>query len=181
MKCDIRWSIYCMISLYLVVVHYWALDKCLLFVPCRDDYDKEVKQAKELQRRRHTTTPRRPRRPDIQVYHPRSRRELHKLRFLHIIKLLNVDLLVNFQMNLSPEAQLRLKSGMRVGLVPRLRSRELNYSGLTIKQILETLLLSLCTRLNAHSYQWFFFAFDFFPLTSILISSCHCLAVSAGR
>ncbi|XP_020506371.1 UPF0561 protein C2orf68 homolog [Labrus bergylta] len=39
----------------------------------RDDYDKEVKQAKELQRRRHTTTPRRPRRPDIQVYHPRRR------------------------------------------------------------------------------------------------------------
>ncbi|XP_056141600.1 UPF0561 protein C2orf68 homolog isoform X1 [Lampris incognitus] len=42
----------------------------------RDDYDKEVKQAKELQRRRHTTTPRRPRRPDIQVYHPRCRKEL---------------------------------------------------------------------------------------------------------
>ncbi|XP_054629554.1 UPF0561 protein C2orf68 homolog [Dunckerocampus dactyliophorus] len=39
----------------------------------RDDYDKEVKLAKELQRRRHTTTPRRPRRPDIQVYHPRRR------------------------------------------------------------------------------------------------------------
>ncbi|CAJ1068223.1 hypothetical protein LDENG_00166750 [Xyrichtys novacula] len=39
----------------------------------RDDYDKEVKQAKELQRRRHTTTPRRPRRPDIQVYNPRRR------------------------------------------------------------------------------------------------------------
>uniref|UniRef100_A0AAQ6IIW9 Uncharacterized protein n=1 Tax=Anabas testudineus TaxID=64144 RepID=A0AAQ6IIW9_ANATE len=39
----------------------------------QDDYDKEVKQAKELQRRRHTTTPRRPRRPDIQVYHPRRR------------------------------------------------------------------------------------------------------------
>ncbi|KAM9743062.1 UPF0561 protein C2orf68 homolog [Menidia menidia] len=39
----------------------------------RDDYDKEVKQAKELQRRRHTTTPRKPRRPDIQVYHPRQR------------------------------------------------------------------------------------------------------------
>ncbi|KAG5840315.1 UPF0561 protein C2orf68 homolog [Anguilla rostrata] len=39
----------------------------------RDDYDKEVKQAKERQRRRPTTTPRRPRRPDIQVYHPRRR------------------------------------------------------------------------------------------------------------
>ncbi|XP_048836821.1 UPF0561 protein C2orf68 homolog [Brienomyrus brachyistius] len=39
----------------------------------RDDYDKEVKQAKEKQRRRPTTTPRRPRRPDIQVYHPRRR------------------------------------------------------------------------------------------------------------
>ncbi|XP_058492705.1 UPF0561 protein C2orf68 homolog [Solea solea] len=39
----------------------------------RDHYDKEVKQAKELQRRRNTTTPRKPRRPDIQVYHPRRR------------------------------------------------------------------------------------------------------------
>ncbi|XP_034452820.1 UPF0561 protein C2orf68 homolog [Hippoglossus hippoglossus] len=39
----------------------------------RDDYDKKVKEAKELQLRRHTTTPRRPRRPDIQVYHPRRR------------------------------------------------------------------------------------------------------------
>ncbi|CAB1439350.1 unnamed protein product [Pleuronectes platessa] len=39
----------------------------------RDDYDKKVKEAKELQLRRNTTTPRRPRRPDIQVYHPRRR------------------------------------------------------------------------------------------------------------
>ncbi|KAL4646635.1 hypothetical protein GN956_G10115 [Arapaima gigas] len=39
----------------------------------RDDYDKEVKQAKERQRRRHTAVPRRPRRPDIEVYHPRRR------------------------------------------------------------------------------------------------------------
>ncbi|XP_016386704.1 UPF0561 protein C2orf68 homolog [Sinocyclocheilus rhinocerous] len=39
----------------------------------RDDYDREVKQAKEKQRRRHTTTPRRPRKPDRQVYHPRLR------------------------------------------------------------------------------------------------------------
>ncbi|XP_072289205.1 UPF0561 protein C2orf68 homolog [Eucyclogobius newberryi] len=39
----------------------------------RDDYDKEVKQAKELQRRRQATGPRRPRRPDIQVYHPKPR------------------------------------------------------------------------------------------------------------
>ncbi|XP_051548322.1 UPF0561 protein C2orf68 homolog [Myxocyprinus asiaticus] len=39
----------------------------------RDDYDKEVKQAKEKQRCRHTTTPRHPRRPDRQVYHPRNR------------------------------------------------------------------------------------------------------------
>ncbi|CAB1319830.1 unnamed protein product [Coregonus sp. 'balchen'] len=37
----------------------------------RDDYDKQVKQANERQRTRLTTTPRRPRRPDIQVYHPR--------------------------------------------------------------------------------------------------------------
>lgn len=39
----------------------------------RDDYDREVKQAKEKQRRRHTNTPRRPRRPDRQVYNPRIR------------------------------------------------------------------------------------------------------------
>ncbi|KAM6954115.1 UPF0561 protein C2orf68 homolog [Aplochiton taeniatus] len=39
----------------------------------RDDYDREVKQAKDRERRRHTTTPRRPRRPDIQVYHPRPK------------------------------------------------------------------------------------------------------------
>ncbi|XP_069038391.1 UPF0561 protein C2orf68 homolog [Lepisosteus oculatus] len=39
----------------------------------RDDYDKEVKQAKEKQKRRHSNTPSRPRRPDIQVYHPRRR------------------------------------------------------------------------------------------------------------
>ncbi|KAK7944509.1 hypothetical protein WMY93_000237 [Mugilogobius chulae] len=39
----------------------------------RDDYDKEVKQAKELQRKRHTTVPRRPRRPDLQMYHPKPR------------------------------------------------------------------------------------------------------------
>lgn len=37
----------------------------------RDDYDRKVKQAQEKQRPRHTTTPRRPRRPDRQVYHPR--------------------------------------------------------------------------------------------------------------
>ncbi|XP_028313412.1 UPF0561 protein C2orf68 homolog [Gouania willdenowi] len=39
----------------------------------RDDYDREVKQAKEQKKKRHTTTPRRPRRPDIQVYHPQRR------------------------------------------------------------------------------------------------------------
>ncbi|XP_030641444.1 UPF0561 protein C2orf68 homolog [Chanos chanos] len=44
----------------------------------RDDYDKEVKQAKEQQRRRHTVTPRRPRRPDLQVYHPRHRNGLEQ-------------------------------------------------------------------------------------------------------
>lgn len=50
----------------------------------RDDYDKEVKQAKEQQRRRHTTTPRRPRRPDLQVYHPRSRRECNSPFIQHL-------------------------------------------------------------------------------------------------
>ncbi|XP_066510255.1 UPF0561 protein C2orf68 homolog [Hoplias malabaricus] len=39
----------------------------------RDDYDKEVKQAKEQQKRRHTAVPRRPRRPDREVYHLRHR------------------------------------------------------------------------------------------------------------
>ncbi|XP_060762814.1 UPF0561 protein C2orf68 homolog [Neoarius graeffei] len=39
----------------------------------RDDYDREVKQAKEQQKRRHTAAPRRPRRPDREVYHPRHR------------------------------------------------------------------------------------------------------------
>lgn len=56
------------------VVIFSALTK-FWFPFSRDDYDKEVKQAKELQRRRHTTTPRRPRRPDMQVYHPRRRRK----------------------------------------------------------------------------------------------------------
>ncbi|XP_056427271.1 UPF0561 protein C2orf68 homolog isoform X2 [Hyla sarda] len=38
-----------------------------------DDYDKEVKQAKEKQRRRYTPGPPRPKKPDLQVYHPRPR------------------------------------------------------------------------------------------------------------
>ncbi|KAA0716572.1 UPF0561 protein C2orf68 -like protein [Triplophysa tibetana] len=37
----------------------------------RDDYDREVKQAKEKQRQRPTTIPRHPKRPDKQVYHLR--------------------------------------------------------------------------------------------------------------
>ncbi|XP_069799902.1 UPF0561 protein C2orf68 homolog [Dendropsophus ebraccatus] len=39
----------------------------------RDDYDKEVKQAKEKQRKRYSAGPPRPRKPDQQVYHPRPR------------------------------------------------------------------------------------------------------------
>lgn len=39
----------------------------------RDDYDKKVKQAKEKQRKRYTLGPSRPKKPDIQVYHPRPR------------------------------------------------------------------------------------------------------------
>ncbi|XP_068130969.1 LOW QUALITY PROTEIN: UPF0561 protein C2orf68 homolog [Hyperolius riggenbachi] len=39
----------------------------------RDDYDKEVKQAKEKQRKRYTPRPSRPKKPDLQVYHPRQR------------------------------------------------------------------------------------------------------------
>ncbi|XP_078095431.1 UPF0561 protein C2orf68 homolog [Mustelus asterias] len=39
----------------------------------RDDYDKEVRQAKERQKKRQTPAPVRPRKPDLQVYHPRRR------------------------------------------------------------------------------------------------------------
>ncbi|XP_072342151.1 UPF0561 protein C2orf68 homolog [Scyliorhinus torazame] len=39
----------------------------------RDDYDKEVRQAKEKQKKRQTPAPVRPRRPDLQMYHPRRR------------------------------------------------------------------------------------------------------------
>lgn len=41
----------------------------------RDDYDREMKQAKEKVKKRHTPTPPRPRKPDQQVYHPRRRSE----------------------------------------------------------------------------------------------------------
>ncbi|XP_061449033.1 UPF0561 protein C2orf68 homolog isoform X2 [Rhineura floridana] len=43
----------------------------------RDDYDREVKQAKEKVKKRHTPAPARPRKPDQQVYHlcRRSRAE----------------------------------------------------------------------------------------------------------
>ncbi|XP_072258988.1 UPF0561 protein C2orf68 homolog [Pyxicephalus adspersus] len=43
----------------------------------RDDYDKEVKQAKEKQRKRYTPGPSRPKKPDLQVYHPRPRERSH--------------------------------------------------------------------------------------------------------
>ncbi|XP_075063400.1 UPF0561 protein C2orf68 homolog [Mixophyes fleayi] len=43
----------------------------------RDDYDKEVKQAKEKQRKRFTPGPSRPKKPDLQVYHPRQRERVH--------------------------------------------------------------------------------------------------------
>ncbi|KAM8974710.1 UPF0561 protein C2orf68 homolog isoform 2-T2 [Pelodytes ibericus] len=39
----------------------------------RDDYDREVKQAKEKQKKRYTLGPSRPKKPDQQVYHPRPR------------------------------------------------------------------------------------------------------------
>lgn len=74
-----------------------------------------------------------------------------------------------FQMDLSPVALLRLKNGMRVGQVQKLKPRELNYSGLTIKQILETLLPSWCTRLVSYQ-QVFFSAFDLFSLKMLLLS-----------
>uniref|UniRef100_A0A6J0SHE2 UPF0561 protein C2orf68 homolog isoform X2 n=1 Tax=Pogona vitticeps TaxID=103695 RepID=A0A6J0SHE2_9SAUR len=38
--------------------------------PPRDDYDREMKQAKEKVKKRHTPAPARPRKPDQQVYHP---------------------------------------------------------------------------------------------------------------
>ncbi|XP_029460131.1 UPF0561 protein C2orf68 homolog isoform X2 [Rhinatrema bivittatum] len=51
---------------------FWEND---LFIssPFRDDYDREVKQAKEKQKKRHTPLPSRPKKPDLQVYHPRHR------------------------------------------------------------------------------------------------------------
>lgn len=42
----------------------------LTLLPIRDDYDREMKQAKEKVKKRHTPTPPRPRKPDQQVYHP---------------------------------------------------------------------------------------------------------------
>ncbi|KAG8440972.1 hypothetical protein GDO86_006637 [Hymenochirus boettgeri] len=39
----------------------------------RDDYDREVKQAKQKQKKRYTPGPARPKKPDLQVYHPRQR------------------------------------------------------------------------------------------------------------
>ncbi|XP_078523001.1 UPF0561 protein C2orf68 homolog [Lissotriton helveticus] len=38
----------------------------------RDDYDKEVKEAKEKQKPRHTPGPSRPKKPDQPVYNPRQ-------------------------------------------------------------------------------------------------------------
>lgn len=85
-----------------------------------------------------------------------------------------------WQMDRSPEAPLRRKNGTKAGRVQKLRPREVNCSGLTIKQILETSLPSLCTRLS--SYQQIFSAFDSFSFTSVLISLWrHCLSVPAGR
>lgn len=43
----------------------------------RDDYDKEVKQAKEKQKKRYTPRPSRPKKPDLQVYHPRQKDSSH--------------------------------------------------------------------------------------------------------
>ncbi|XP_048685548.2 UPF0561 protein C2orf68 homolog isoform X1 [Caretta caretta] len=42
----------------------------LTLLPIRDDYDREMKQAKEKVKKRHTPTPPRPRKPDQQVYRP---------------------------------------------------------------------------------------------------------------
>lgn len=86
-----------------------------------------------------------------------------------------------FQMNLSPVVLLMLKNGMRAGQVQKLRPRELNYSGLTIKQILETLLPSLCTRLV--SYQQFFFClwFIFTKVFIVLLSCWLCRAIIPRR
>ncbi|NP_001090032.1 UPF0561 protein C2orf68 homolog [Xenopus laevis] len=43
----------------------------------RDDYDREVKQAKEKQKKRYTPGPTRQKKPDLQVYHPRQREKAH--------------------------------------------------------------------------------------------------------
>ncbi|NP_001090395.1 uncharacterized protein LOC779306 [Xenopus laevis] len=39
----------------------------------RDDYDREVRQAKEKQKKRYTPGPTRPKKPDLEMYHPRQR------------------------------------------------------------------------------------------------------------
>lgn len=120
----------------------------------RDDYDKEVKQAKQLQRRRHTTTPRRPRRPDIQVYHPRRRRKTDvsllispqdKTSTIQTEEYMHVFFL--FQMDQNQELVLRLKSGTKVVQAQRLRPMGWNFSGLTIRRTLVPLHHFLCTRL----------------------------------
>ncbi|OCT86609.1 hypothetical protein XELAEV_18020291mg [Xenopus laevis] len=39
----------------------------------RDDYDREVRQAKEKQKKRYTPGSTRPKKPDLEMYHPRQR------------------------------------------------------------------------------------------------------------
>ncbi|XP_056274558.1 UPF0561 protein C2orf68 homolog isoform X1 [Pseudoliparis swirei] len=105
----------------------------------RDDYDKEVKQAKELQRRRETITPRRPRRPDIQVYHPRCGREFDALcyyAFANSTSTKDIRMLI-FQMDQSQGPVLRLKSLMRASQAQRQRPMVQNSSGSTIRRTRE--------------------------------------------
>lgn len=137
--------------------YYWSLVSTskqfnTRSVSPRDDYDKEVKQAKELQRRRHTTTPRRPRRPDIEVYHPRRRRKIYVTHRKTAgdewtsNKTKNVNVLI-IQMGQNQGLEWKLKSGMRVGQAQRLRLMGPSCFGLTIRRIPVPSHRSLCIRL----------------------------------
>lgn len=130
---------------------------------CRDDPDGPISRCTIL---------------DVDV----SRIRFVALRLMKPPNPVNKMLMFGFfwQMDRSPEAPSRRKSGTKAGRVQKLRPRELNCSGLTIKRILEKSLPSWCTRLS--SYQRIFSAFDSFSFTLVLISSWrHCRSVPAGR
>lgn len=151
------------------VVIFSALTK-FWFPFSRDDYDKEVKQAKELQRRRHTTTPRRPRRPDMQVYHPRRRRKTDVLSLDFCAdcapisgKIMCVCVCALIVQMVQSQGPVLMLKKTRVDQAQRLTPVGLNSFGLNMKQILVPLHPSLCTRLMPIS---------FYGVFSSLVISC---------